>query len=127
MWWLPRAPRACSSRVCVLPFLPQAGRTPVKVINGVAFLYIKVGNMYAVAVSQGNAQAAVAFQFLYEVVKVLKNYFGDFTEESIRNNFVLICARTPPALQTHHPHPSTAGCGHHTTTTTTSLPRHPHA
>ena len=62
----------------------------MKVIGGMAFLYIKVGNMYAVAVSQGNAQAALAFQFLYEVVKVLKNYFGDFTEESIRNNFVLI-------------------------------------
>ena len=46
--------------------------------------------MYAVAVASGNAQAALAFQFLHEVVKVLKNYFGDFTEESIRNNFVLI-------------------------------------
>jgi len=68
----------------------EAGRSPVKVIGGMAFLYIKVGNMYAVAVSQGNAQVALAFQFLYEVVKVLKNYFGDFTEESIRNNFVLI-------------------------------------
>jgi len=62
----------------------------VKIIGNTAFLYIKVGNMYAVAVSQGNAQAALAFQFLHEVVKVLKNYFGDFTEESIRNNFVLI-------------------------------------
>jgi len=46
--------------------------------------------MYAVAVSQGNAKVALVFQFLHEVVKVLKAYFGDFTEESIRNNFVLI-------------------------------------
>ena len=46
--------------------------------------------MYAVAVSHGNAQVALAFQFLHEFVRVLKNYFGDFTEESIRNNFVLI-------------------------------------
>lgn len=68
----------------------EAGRSPVKIIGGTAFLYVKVGNMYAVAVSQGNAQAALAFQFLHEVVKVLKDYFGDFTEESIRNNFVLI-------------------------------------
>lgn len=35
---------------------------------------------YAVAISQGNAQAALAFQFLHEIVKVLKAYFGDFTE-----------------------------------------------
>jgi len=68
----------------------EAGRSPVKVIGATTFLYIKVGNMYAVAVSQGNVQVAIAFQFLHEVVKVLKNYFGDFTEESIRNNFVLI-------------------------------------
>ena len=59
-------------------------------IGNTAFLYVKVGSMYAVAVASGNAQAALAFQFLHEVVKVLKNYFGDFTEESIRNNFVLI-------------------------------------
>lgn len=68
----------------------EAGRSPVKSIGDTHFLYIKVGNMYAVAVSQGNAQVALTFQFLHEVVKVLKNYFGDFTEESIRNNFVLI-------------------------------------
>lgn len=68
----------------------EAGRSPVKTIGDTHFLYIKVGNMYAVAVSAGNAQCAIAFQFLHEVVKVLKAYFGDFTEESIRNNFVLI-------------------------------------
>jgi len=68
----------------------EAGRTCVKIIGDTAFLYIKVGNMYAVAVSEGNAQVALAFQFLHQVVKVLKDYFGDFTEESIRNNFVLI-------------------------------------
>ena len=43
-----------------------------------------------VAVSQGNAQVAIAFQFLHELVKVLKNYFGTFDEDAIRNNFVLI-------------------------------------
>lgn len=59
----------------------EAGRSPVKTIGDTHFLYIKVGNMYAVAVSTGNAQCAMAFQFLHEVVKVLKNYFGDFTEE----------------------------------------------
>jgi len=68
----------------------EANRSPVKIIGTDAFLYIKVGNMYAVAVSHGNAQVALAFQFLHEFVKVLKNYFGDFSEESIRNNFVLI-------------------------------------
>jgi len=68
----------------------EAGRSPVKSIGDTHFLYIKVRNMFAVAIAQGNVQVALAFQFLHEVVKVLKSYFGDFTEESIRNNFVLI-------------------------------------
>jgi len=68
----------------------EAGRSPVKIIDGTAFMFIKHGNMYAVAVSSGNAQAALAFQFLHDVVKVLTSYFGDFTEDSVRNNFVLI-------------------------------------
>lgn len=101
----------------------EAGRCPVKIIDGTAFMFIKHGNMYAVrhrresvcvarrgarahckltearrlarhrrpacgcaapwtqvAVSSGNAQAALAFQFLHDVVKVLTSYFGDFTE-----------------------------------------------
>jgi hypothetical protein len=59
----------------------EAGRSPVKSIGDTHFLYIKVRNMFAVAVAQGNVQVALAFQFLHEVVKVLKSYFGDFTEE----------------------------------------------
>jgi len=68
----------------------EAGRCPVKMIGNTSFMYIQHGNMYAVAVSQGNAQVALTFQFLHEVVNVLKSYFGDFNEEAIRNNFVLI-------------------------------------
>jgi len=68
----------------------EAGRSPVKIIGNTSFLHIKHGNMFVVAVSQGNAQVAIAFQFLHEVVKVLKNYFGTFDEDAIRNNFVLI-------------------------------------
>jgi len=68
----------------------DAERSPVKLIGGTSYLYIKHGNMYIVAVSQGNAQVAVSFQFLHEVVKVLKNYFGTVDEDSVRNNFVLI-------------------------------------
>ena len=59
-------------------------------IDNTTFMYVQHGNMYAVAVSQGNAQVALTFQFLHEVVRVLKSYFGAFDEESIRNNFVLI-------------------------------------
>jgi len=68
----------------------EAGRSPVKIIGNTSFMFIQHANMYAVAVSEGNAQVALTFQFLHELVNVLKSYFGDFTEDSIRNNFVLI-------------------------------------
>ena len=68
----------------------EAGRSPVKLIGDTAFMFIKHQNIYAVAVSQGNAQVALALQFLHQLVTVLKSYFGDLTEDSIRNNFVLI-------------------------------------
>jgi len=66
------------------------GRSPVKIIGDTCFMYIKTGNMFVVAVTSGNAQAAMTFQFLHSCVTVLKNYFGAFDEDSIRNNFVLI-------------------------------------
>ena len=96
------------NRVAFAP-ISQAGRNPVKIVGNTIFLYVTVGSLYAVAVSQGNAQAALAFQFLHEFIKVLKGYFGDFTEDSLRNNFVLIyevrsmhCTRLSP-LHTQPP------------------------
>jgi AP-2 complex subunit mu-1 len=68
----------------------EEGRSPVKVVGETVFMYIKHGNMFVVAVTSGNAQAAMTFQFLHAVVKVLTAYFGAFDEDSIRNNFVLI-------------------------------------
>jgi len=65
-------------------------RSPIKVVGDTVFMYVKHGNMFIVAVASGNAQAAMAFQFLHSVVTVLKSYFGAFDEDSIRNNFVLI-------------------------------------
>lgn len=45
----------------------EAGRSPVKIIGDTSFMFIQHQNIYAVAVSQGNAQVALAFQFLHEV------------------------------------------------------------
>merc|ERR1711957_302828 len=45
---------------------------PIKVVGDTVFMYVKHGNMFIVAVASGNAQAAMAFQFLHSVVTVLK-------------------------------------------------------
>lgn len=69
----------------------EAGRCPVQMFGTSSFMYVKVGTVFIVAVSQGNAQAAVAFQFLSSLVKIIKAYCGpNVNDDLIRNNFVLL-------------------------------------
>ena len=42
------------------------------------------------AITKGNANAALVFEFLYRLVQLGKGYFGKFDEEAIKNNFVLV-------------------------------------
>eukprot|EP00658_Telonema_sp_P-2_P002922 TRINITY_DN11077_c0_g1_i4.p1 TRINITY_DN11077_c0_g1~~TRINITY_DN11077_c0_g1_i4.p1 ORF type:complete len:422 (-),score=127.12 TRINITY_DN11077_c0_g1_i4:347-1612(-) len=63
---------------------------PVVVDNGVVFVYVKYNNLYLLAVTKRNANAAVMVLFLYRLVHVFKNYFKELEEESIRDNFVII-------------------------------------
>merc|ERR1712025_996797 len=63
---------------------------PVFVDNGVTFVYVKYNNLYLLAVTKRNSNAAVIVLFLYRLVHVFKNYFKELEEESIRDNFVII-------------------------------------
>ncbi|KAJ1619848.1 Longin-like domain-containing protein [Pavlovales sp. CCMP2436] len=69
----------------------EAGRCPVQLFGNSSFMYVKTGSVFIVAVSQGNAHAAVAFQFLVSLVAIIKAYCGgDVNDDTIRNNFVLL-------------------------------------
>merc|ERR1711934_334695 len=63
---------------------------PVHVDNGIIYVYVKYNNLYLLAVTKRNANAAVIVLFLYRLVQVFKNYFKELEEESIRDNFVII-------------------------------------
>lgn len=64
---------------------------PVKKIDKTHFLYIRHGNMFFVAVTTANANAAMIFQFLMAMVDIFKGYFGeDFDEGKVRDNFTLV-------------------------------------
>ena len=47
-------------------------------------------SMYIMSVTKYNANVTTMFLFLYRIMQVFKDYFGDVTEESIRDNFVII-------------------------------------
>jgi AP-2 complex subunit mu-1 len=64
---------------------------PVRMIDGSTFVFTRAGNMFLVAVTRSNANAALVFHFLNACVDIFKGYFsGKFDEETLRNNFSLV-------------------------------------
>jgi len=67
----------------------ETDERPVWLEHGTTYVYIKYNNLYIMAVTQRNSNAAMILLFLYRLVDVLKNYFNELEEESIRDNFVI--------------------------------------
>ncbi|XP_073510286.1 AP-1 complex subunit mu-2 [Phyllobates terribilis] len=68
----------------------EGNLTPLLVHGKVHFLWIKHSNLYLVALTNKNANAALVYSFLYKVVEVFTEYFKELEEESIRDNFVIV-------------------------------------
>ncbi|PYI28830.1 AP-2 complex subunit MU [Aspergillus indologenus CBS 114.80] len=68
---------------------PQV-RSPILTLGSTTFSHVKHENIYLVAVTKSNANAALVFEFLYRLVMLGRSYFGKFDEEAVKNNFVLI-------------------------------------
>jgi len=59
--------------------------------EGSTFVFKRAGNLFLVAVTRNNANAAMIFQFMTACVEIFKGYFsGKFDEETLRNNFSLV-------------------------------------
>ncbi|KAK8213307.1 clathrin associated protein complex medium subunit [Zalaria obscura] len=67
-----------------------AVRSPILTLGSTTFSHHRCENLYLVAVTKGNANAALIFEFLYRLASLGKAYFGKFDEEAVKNNFVLI-------------------------------------
>eukprot|EP00760_Papus_ankaliazontas_P004329 PhM_4_TR11811/c0_g1_i1/m.18545/K12393/AP1M; AP-1 complex subunit mu len=63
---------------------------PVFEENGYAFAFIRHNNLFFVAVTKINASPAMLLTYLYKLVDVLTGYLSVVTEESVRDNFVII-------------------------------------
>ncbi|XP_015077729.1 AP-1 complex subunit mu-2-like [Solanum pennellii] len=58
--------------------------------NGVNYMFIQHKNIYLMAASKQNSNAASLLFFLHRVVDVFKHYFEELEEESLRDNFVVV-------------------------------------
>ncbi|KZZ96348.1 AP-2 complex subunit mu-1 [Ascosphaera apis ARSEF 7405] len=68
---------------------PQV-RSPILTLGSTTFSHVKHENLFIVAVTKSNVNAALVFEFLYRFVHLGKGYFGKLDEEAVKNNFVLI-------------------------------------
>ncbi|PWN39387.1 clathrin adaptor, mu subunit [Ceraceosorus guamensis] len=64
-------------------------RSPIITLGSTSFFHVRHENIYVVAVTKCNANAALVFEFLYRSIQIGRSYFGKFDEEGIKNNFVL--------------------------------------
>ncbi|KAI8891414.1 snare-like protein [Backusella circina FSU 941] len=65
-------------------------RSPIVTLGSTSFFHVRHENLYIVAVTKWNANAALVFELCYRVVNIGRSYFGKFDEEAVKNNFVLI-------------------------------------
>lgn len=64
--------------------------TPVIHDEGINYVYLQHANLYVLAVTRTNVNAASVVLFLHRLVDVFKHYFQELEEESIRDNFVIV-------------------------------------
>ncbi|KAL1921191.1 uncharacterized protein VTP21DRAFT_10907 [Calcarisporiella thermophila] len=64
--------------------------TPCFSSDGVNYLYIRHSNLYLLAVTKKNSNAATIMLFLHKLTEVFTEYFKELEEESIRDNFVIV-------------------------------------
>ena len=68
----------------------EMDQRPIFTEEGTTYAYIKYNNLYLLSVTRQNSNVALMLVYLYRLVDVFKEYFGELEEESIRDNFVII-------------------------------------
>ena len=70
--------------------LDEVDIKPVFTENGVTYASVKQNNVYILALTKRNINNTSTLLYLNRICDVFKEYFGEITEESIRDNFVII-------------------------------------
>lgn len=87
----------------------HAVRSPVTNIARTSYFHTRRSNVWIVAATRQNVNAALVFEFLNKMVSVLESYFGNISEESVKNNFVLIYELLDEILDYGYPQKTDSG------------------
>ena len=63
---------------------------PVFSVEGVNFMHVKRNGLYFVGTTTQNISPSYVFDVILNLIRVIKDYCGILSEESIRKNFVLV-------------------------------------
>ncbi|TIB06459.1 hypothetical protein E3P96_00437 [Wallemia ichthyophaga] len=77
--------------------------TPCFTKDGVNYMHIRYSNLYILALSKNNSNAAEIILFLHKLASVFTEYFKELEEESIRDNFVIIYELFDEMMDYGHP------------------------
>ncbi|KAI7818354.1 intracellular protein transport-related protein [Gamsiella multidivaricata] len=83
-------------------------RSPIITLGSTSFFHVRHENLYIVALTKWNSNAALIFEFCYRVINIGKSYFGKFDEEAVKANFVLIYELLDEVLDFGYPQNSEA-------------------
>ncbi|KAL4457302.1 hypothetical protein ABPG75_012167 [Micractinium tetrahymenae] len=68
-----------------------ASLAPVRQFGDASYIYLRSSNVYLLAITKRNSNAMMVMQFLSRLVDLVKSYcHGEFSEEVVKGNFVLI-------------------------------------
>lgn len=76
---------------------------PVVQLDDTTVAFIKYNDLHLVTTVSANANIAMVFVFLYKFVDIMKHYFHELKEESIRDNFVVVHELLDEVLDFGHP------------------------
>lgn len=59
-------------------------------MDGVNYIHVKVAGLLFVATTRVNVSPSLVLELLQRTARVIKDYLGVLSEESLRKNFVLV-------------------------------------
>ncbi|KAI4321107.1 hypothetical protein MLD38_034527 [Melastoma candidum] len=68
----------------------EAQAPPVFNVDGVNYFHVKVAGLLFAATTRVNASPSLVLELLQRVARVIKDYLGVLSEDSLRKNFVLV-------------------------------------
>ncbi|KAF9282518.1 hypothetical protein BGZ68_005929 [Mortierella alpina] len=83
-------------------------RSPILTFGATSFFHVRHENLYIVALTKWNANAALVFEFCYRFINIGRSYFGKLDEVAVKENFVVIYELLDEVLDFGYPQNSDA-------------------